>query len=766
MKRLLSILFLFCAVRVFGAAGDVVSMSIRSSGWDMDLAFSAMDTNGTWAFGFGTNNTITGSEKLVLTVWGAGFDDTGASNWTSRIVYGTKQVRFAYSAGGAEAFAYQVLSDPDFTLGNVTNRIALSDYIFLGEVVSNINVGASLYTKTIGNAANTSITVVNDSAVTFPKPVANWTTNGYNVISSSTMTLRATGFHQSAQQGRPLRAMRFVVRDLNSHAVTNYVTQMTKTISLVTGIPVLEYVADVDISSMTQGDNLRCDFTAYPWRGTNTTDTMDGGSLFYGPITNLSNRLGTYGNAWAIVSPTGDNSTGVVSSNAAVTWVSPFLTFQIAMNAISKSNAIWHGAARSNSANSTIYLSAGSHDWFVSGNTLNGIPFPTSWLTLTPYPTNAGVSDTIIKNGGPGEDVNNKRLKFKHLTIASTNAIYSINGSHESIWFDRCTFDDNRGVITTRATNAYFSGITISNVVAGMRLANINIKLMRDIADYTTNGISSRPQTMLAWKRMYAMTANAGTFLFDTDTAITGVPLPDLPIIAFNDFRGINLGASAAGQLFNQATCTNGGALIQNIVENYDNTASSFVLGLASITKDATNLLVWNNTLVGQRTGAFYNDTGTDPVWRILSSCKNNAFDDYNIKSDTFTTPNAARTGNWAALFGVGFSGNITPKTTNSGGSSTAFLPAAAGGFNGISSFMQGLAQTNWFQWVDLQAAGEISRNGMGNYRLKSSSPAIINMQTEWLLPYDFDGVYRGGFDPPGAFASASPRKGGAFFGF
>jgi hypothetical protein len=76
VKRLSAILILCCATSVFGAAGDYVGAQIDSSGWQLWLQFNGMATNGTFALGLATNNTVTGTQSVRLSLTSQGFEES------------------------------------------------------------------------------------------------------------------------------------------------------------------------------------------------------------------------------------------------------------------------------------------------------------------------------------------------------------------------------------------------------------------------------------------------------------------------------------------------------------------------------------------------------------------------------------------------------------------------------------------------------------------------------------------------------------------
>jgi hypothetical protein len=85
--------------------------------------------------------------------------------------------------------------------------------------------------------------------------------------------LEAVVFNRFARNGKPLAAVKFTCTDEHANSVTYTVNSMTvSTRESATTNKVLVYAATVDVTTLTQGDTLTCQFVAYPWVG-------DAGSL-------------------------------------------------------------------------------------------------------------------------------------------------------------------------------------------------------------------------------------------------------------------------------------------------------------------------------------------------------------------------------------------------------------------------------------------------------------------------------------------------------
>ncbi len=249
------------------------------------------------------------------------------------------------------------------------------------------------------------------------------------------------------------------------------------------------------------------------------------------------------------------------------------------------------------------------------------------------------------------------------------------------------------------------------------------------------------------------------------------VPPMSVPIFAFNHLaRGTNNNAAAL-KVGNGRTNAVGAAIVCNLFEQAG-TVTQPAFQVAADDSTATsqtsdNVILWHNTATGQRVNVAYCDTLAATPSRALWSMRGNLFEDGNIKTDTFST-NGLRIGNWPAVWGVGSSGNVWAENF-SAGAAGSFVPE----FVGINSYLPALVPgtpvssgTNavtWIRFVDRQSyvgTGAAAATGFGTYRLHSDSP-ISHRESDWCLPFDLFGNARGAGDPPGAYSSASPNKGG-----
>ena len=749
------------------ANGDILSVTIGADGWYADITVAGLNTGGTYAFGLGAgSNPAAGAPKITLTATSLGFDDTGSATTITRTIYGTYQVR--------QPYPNQALNQETASGGNVTVRVALSDYVYAKDNTGGGNSGtavtavflAGFYTQggTPSNAA--SLTATNSSTTAYPVVIANWTWPDGDLV-GSTATLRVAAFHASARLGRPVRCVKFSLTD-GTNTVTTIATTPAIDSTVGDAVPVTEYIGVLSTATLIQGAVLTANFQAYPWAGDAAAvqDSSAGASApspLVGPRTYVCNRTGAYGQSYATVDPVnGNDSTGTVVASGLPTL--PYATIFAAFNGLRAYNNTNY--SRNNAGGSVMYLANGNHA-FAGGTPTLGTA-PAAWLTVTNLPS----ASPVIASQSGGQSLG-LRLKITNVSFTAASAIGVISaGAGSWLWLDQCTISSGTNPTFYINTVWHLTRCTISNLAQGISpFSTVNaapgIIRGNTITD-TGSGIAFP----------YVFTGNlktgtgGGYTFWDTYPGMT-IPFSANTIIAFNR---ITWGLSANPGIALRAgtvTDTTGVALIQNVLEN---TANS-VVPLLQIAADSStgtpvnNVLIWYNTVVGQRANLAYNEVDTADggglAYRLGWSIKNNIFDQANIKSDTFAgsgyTADSAKVGNWSALFGAAMSGFMNIETTGIG---------AAGSFlfeypgldedqpPGTGSPPTGTTRAATYpQFVNRQSYnGSTAGAGGGNYRLQTASPAI-GLSHDLLLPYDIAGAARTPKDAAGAYAPPGARS-------
>lgn len=768
MRYLLAILLLL-APKVFGANGDITGAQIESNGGFMLIWIEGYSTNNTFNFGFGTNNSLTGDEAVRLAVVVPGFDSTGASNISHRTIYGTRQLRRAYPFSNSTSN----LNDVTIDGSNVKIRVALSDYIFAADLSATITVKANWYSN---NAAAT-FPVTNSSAMAYPKVIGKWTTVPYQWVTTG-YKVGFVASHISAGDGKPVACVKFITDDASGHSITNTVSQCNIDRSSGDFSPVVEYWTNINTSALTTLDIITNNALVFPRYGTNYLWTGDGRfndrQPYYFPHLHKLDKARGYGRTYALVSTNGTTG-GVASTNEATFFSSPpaaFASISQAARAIADTNNALFG--HNDCGGGVIVLTNGDYSFVgtAASPPTTGTPV---WLTITNWP---GQSPRIVNGTGNG-DIQD-RIQICGIRIEANEAFTF--SAISNLWFDRCIFNvTNSTADMIDGTGLhYLTGNTISNLDQGIRQQgsqNTTFALVR--GNYVEgNCVQWQPYCLLGNVR-YGRTNLLSGFV---NTALTGLPQSAQEIfVAFNKFYQINHNGAGAMTFYQTTHLTNGAVFAQNLMESVSTNAADtdICFHCDGSTVGITNFMRHGNTLVG-KVNSFYNDSGSAAAYGTLCSDRNNIWTDDNTKHDTFTTANAARIGNWWLLYGVSCSDNyqLECATSHSPGE---FLREFAGlrayqpvwtnsnGYYGQPVGNAGFANSFPYpKFVDDQSysgTGDTSA-GAGNYRLQSPAPSASNpAPADWIWPFDLDGNNRGGFDPPGAYASASPRKGGAFFG-
>lgn len=741
--RLLRLIPILLSASVFGSTGDIVGVSIETNGWQALVYVAGLMTNASYSFGLGANNSIAGSEKLMISVVSQGFDDTGSAAPILRKVYGTKQVRKPYPNHGS--------ADEVYDSGTNRLRIALSDYVYAGDSNLTATIVSGLYSNSLSAA---SVPVTNLSTASYQPVIAAWSWPGYQRITNSTFPLRAVAFHRDAQQGRSVRAVKFIATDEHSNSTTSIVTQSTVDRSIGDAVPVVEWVASMSAASLTALDRITCRFIAYPWVGTTNqvwdTSTKSGTQPTpYGVNQiNWCDKSYTYGTTIAVVSTNGNNTTGsAVSTTYWATNAAPpeFATIHGAANAIAATNNAVR--SRNDVGGGIIYVKAGGHAW--TGGSISAGTTPNTWVTITPYPGVSTANCKITSQSGSVDITDRVLVRGMRIETSAALVFYSMLAG----WFDQCQIAASGSATWDDVSCYWFTRNSIETIAQGLRPPSGDNAPFALVRGNTVQSLgSANGQAYCTIGNDYSVTTT--TTIVADNYAGQNSPTCDWPIFSFN--RVMKFPSSGPAAYFGVVkTNILGAAIVQNVFESVNGVQN--IVSLAESSKDDwNNVLLWGNTIVGERINMAYNDSGTTTVPVRYWSLAGNYIDATAIKTDTFTTPSGNRTGNWGVVWGVGNEGNTCPEVTGLGANG-----AFPHEFIGLSSFQTagGVTTTNTYPlFVNrMSQTGVATNTGGGDYRLNSGSPLFQN--SAWKISHDIDGLPRGASDPSGAYSSGNLRK-------
>lgn len=758
MRITVILLLLLLPLRLFAAVGDIVGVSIETNGWQALVYVAGLNTNGTYAFGLSANNTATGSEKFVLTLDSPGYDDTGTSGRYLRKIYGTFRVRKPTPNDGS--------ADEVYSAGTNKIRISMSDYVYSGDSNLTATIASGLYTLTgTPNNSASGVTVTNNSAAAHQPVIAQWSWPNWQRITGSTFTLHAVAYHNSARDGRPVRAVRFIATDQSSHSTTTIVTRATSDSTIGDVYPVAEYIGTMDASTFTATNIVTCSMEAFPWIG-------DTNSVFYSSnITNadptpyprnqsyLMDASATYKATYAVVSTNGTDATGkAVTPTYWETNTSPpeFATIAGALTAIRATNNTLY--TRSDPGAAQVYLRAGNHTWMGGSGAYGSPGSMRTWAVVENYPGTTR-SNVVLSAYGSDKGMSAGKMCVRGVKITATNA-GGVFSTDDAVWFDNCEFASSGDPVVYQEKLWYITRCLFTTLQQGVipfSTVNCSIPLIRASQFTEMNSGINQAHVIL------------GNYIANDNWQIqnwvsgTTAPIVTRLIVAHNWVKSAYTSGHALSFFAkDMPISTNiGAAIVQNVLENTTTNGQALLWVSADSTTNTPidNVLIWNNTLVGQRLNYAYNDLGTNAALKRGWSLNGNFIDDINIKTDTFSTSSSNRLGNWSELWGAGFTGNFFPETYGIGAS------GFTNEFPGLGTFMvsSGTSTNTLPQFISRASANGLTNGfGDGNYRLNSTSP-MFGTQSRAVMPFDMQGVYRGGLDPAGAYTSGNVRKGPLF---
>jgi len=594
---------------------------------------------------------------LTLSVSDPGYDASGNATTVTRTITGVAQIRRQYPNGAAQMIS------TDGT--DLTIMVSLDDWIYAGTTIVSATIGSTFYTGcTAGNAG---ATIVNSSTVAYTKPVFGWMNAQQAYNPASTFPVEAVAFHRHARSGRQVAAMKITATDGTNSSPTITVAA-TSTSAIQTQGNIAEvYAATLNTSSLTAG---LCNVTAkvYPWLGDSTAvlDLNTDGIAWPTPLPYTllrfySDPTATYGGGIAYVQI--GASGGTVSSTAATARAAPFPTIQAAMNALatwnnttSAGHSVLHldhggGSVRFMDASGgavthTLATAPTSHTaltWCeITKDALATGVVTLQWSALVPMPTlMKWTGGLVIDTGGagtfgimgPGSATQGTMVWLSGLACNTTTG-KTISGYAQYFYLDNLTLT---GVKTS----------FVNNGVAPVAIARA-IGIVSSVTTAFPDPVANAPKLLIG--------CTMPGYSLQTDPSTNG----DHGRIVYNNRLN-------SGVLQNQSsakTINLGFANVQNLYES-DNTIT-----VASLNQwadgDLTTILNYieqHNTAPGGRCSRMYNDIAADKVApngvRKIGSHLYNIWDDYNIKSDTFSS-GAGSTGNWEEFFSVGNRGNIS----------------------------------------------------------------------------------------------------------
>lgn len=709
------------------AVFNITNADLQNDGWSMDILCDGQgvfvgDTE--YFYDLGVNNDPS-IAAVVLTVTSLGFDATGTPTTIERTVYGTKTVRNPYPG--------QLTLDEENDAGDLKIRVALSAPIYPDDIVT-IAIGEAWLTTDSGlneNDAFAGSLVVSPIAPDYPKALGKWD-NVHGTMSAD----RVTGDFDLCVlpvAGHGVAAVKIIVTDTATGLVEHsaFINTPEAVEYTVSEVFAFCHRGTVPIATFTDGgvidgDLLTCNFEVYPKIG-------DAGSVYKSSVSGLTAKHEAYcRNAVTVVYDTSALIYAVVSgspSGTPVTSTDPLV-------AKADPYATW-GDARNTNAN-VIYYEAGTYD-FVGALTLARTT--DEWVRAMPYP---GVERSAVHL--ELDELNDYRLSrasFENITMVTTGFIgWGVDGNdNDSLRFKDVTFLGS-GVAPGLGLHYRSNVVYVHNCDGDFSGEFWSARRQNSLGLYALEGCSFGGHLGGDADEVNISPSTIGcTFIDGWSLQVlenTDVGNPDGFIIGFNKFMNYpHAGNPGHGAIygFNDSYAI-GFALINNIVEStVQDTGTLHLAQTLENNQSWNNVIVANNTFVGERWNGPYNADGATPGIVTNMFRFGNLYFTNNIKTDTYDAadpppnPNGLRVGNWSVLYGVSCTAGVAEQI--SGGN----LAMEFAGLN-----MRYPASD--FSFVDDGSYSSGDASGNGDYHLVEGASAI-GVATDIFIPFDIEGTAR-----------------------
>jgi len=732
-KILLAIIF--CLSHSFATLHNITDAYIDPRGHSFKITIADMDSAGTHHMGWITGDTLhanTANIKIKLAVKRLGYDTLGARDTLIDTVFGDTVM--------SRTYPNQMYDSCSFDAGSITFTIPLSADIFAQDTIKNITIGKGFFiSDDLADTSNdyTATSMTNNSTETYDsiKVVGN-DTRSPRFCTDSSFYVAFAGIHQSARDGLPLEAVGFHAVDNHSNTYDTVVAFPKIDNLMPDSLKILEYVSKINVAGLTKGDSVTVTWKAYPhygdtlWSG-DGVNTVDPTPL-YAP------RKYYYNEQWVmcIDSTTGNDATGDTVSEDNFSFASPPAYCKTLGGAVNRARALT-GLTNLN-GRVKFYVHAGGYEYW--GATITAGTLSSFNLEFINWPGERprifGLSGSTAMPGG------DSYLYFKGWLIDhSTGNLFQ---SERSVILDSCEDSRNGGLTIYTVQCSYLNNCVMDTTVKIPYATAINASLAISrntryktsidgsvIIPYMFIGNSSRMGTKTGIRFASFITGGLG-------------PKYQNGYIASNYLTSNKCITEA---MFRDSSLLHGMALIQNVFEN--TTGATPLLQIASddaVSKSVNNVMLFNNTLKGQRMNGPYND---HPLNDSLYTAERkhwvfrNNISDYVSRGVTAwdshgDVPGTRRVGNFPTIFGTNMRDELIVSAVST------YYPRFRGlnsKFGRITFANDGTMNTYLKVVDDNSYVG--SNDGNGDYHLAVGSPAIFLAKEQALL-YDLDGNERG----------------------
>lgn len=648
-----------------------------------------------------------------------------ANQWTG----GTSGAKCTPLSGATAASSQSTYWAQEWSNGtNLVIRVALSERVYSGETVT-LDIVSGFYT---GSNAVTGLSVTNNSTGTAPTPILQW--DEWAGVGAGD---RVTGaFYMAANAdvcGRgTVTAVKFTATGLTSGQVTTATVLALDQVAVVrpaTGLYENCFRAQIPITGFTSGESIRLRAQAYSTVGTNVFDTDN--------FTTATEEVRLYNQATIVYNTTPKYAyVDVVGGNNANTGSTTLAT--------AIANPIQHiGKAIQNDC-TVIYLKAGqTHP--VLGTVSATRRMTSEWYVV--QPEDAG--RVAVQLDASVRTQRCERLQFERcdFTMSAANAYTDGNADtvNNHMKFTNCSFV-NGGSVTLGGTSA---GIGYNNT--STRLYNCTGDLShtswrlgtfsttRKVIVFDGCTFTESVTSASSIDTFHRVVACSTTGAVNWSAKSSANPSADQSRFFVHHNRCLRQ-TTSSGNWFNfnatSTAITEGFSLCGNVVEMSSTSVAMGLLGGDNSVAAVNKVSLKDNTFVGARWNAGYNDLGTSPSDRLDWSVRRNFFEHLASKHDTFiaNAPNGNRVGGWPVLYGVGFSGNVLAHITGISSAGQFMLE-----FPGVSCYQPTLdgAQPPGGSTNAATFCAFVNRTpstGGGDYRIKPTSPGLLLPITESRL--------------------------------
>lgn len=706
------------------ATGDITAVSVNTDGWSVDVTIEGWSAKvNTVTFANWTNRYTIGdvdndSGNMTFTVVSEGYSG-GVLGTITRTIYGTKVVRKAYPNDSD--------IDEAASASDMVVRVALSERIYNDD--KNGGAGTSGTDPTVtfaagwatdgGDSTNavTDLAVTNNSTVDYPKVIGCWdwqNLRGGRRRMIADFNNGFIAFHMYGIDQVTLSA----IGATSANDVSNSVTSMTAVQATASQLYYPSFLSSTPLSGFTQGEQIDLRAICYPKVG--DADSI----LDTNNDSDTNNRCLGKSQEWVMcdkdyaVDANGHVSAGMVSSLVAfVDHANGNDSTGVVGTASAAAAAPYQGQGEAIKDGAMIvYVKNSGTPLLVKGWGNN--------LALTYYPEiTEDPNDTgVYLSRDTNSDDNYRQPYFCYTNIgirhtANQGWLDGENGDRR-VLFDGVTFDNQ-------------VGDTVGLGYQSKDCMFLNCTGMGN-DDYQDSGATRNAYIFFGCKwgsgdggtnsfyNAIANKSNGHQVSFFGKGTSNPAPSQTNQLIINNELMDKTITAGneniiRAGDNENMDNWVIAGNIMECTSESGPSGPVMWLSGDSSTTT-CSNVLVMRNTTVGQRWNVFYNDTGAAATLHENISIWGNANRSYNIKSDTFaSSPDGARTGNWATMWCVNCHDNI-----HDGSASSAFT----GEYDGIrSSFeLSGDLSTYGELGYENETSNDLASGGAGDYTPASGS--------------------------------------------